>query len=511
MKRPFSPRDHLPSAIYSVAGVRELDRRIIERMGDNGFELMSHAAEAAFALLLSRWPDAEHICVFAGPGNNGGDAWVLASLAALHKIRVSFYTLGDMSRQSGSAAEARSAALQVGIKPQPFTGELAFDGDLIVDGLLGTGLNAPVRDDYARAIAAINQHPADVLSLDIPSGLHADTGVIMGSAVQATQTVTFIAMKAGLLTADGPDVSGDLSCAALDLIKDDKNAVAPVMERISWYRLEQQKRRLPARRGNSHKGSYGHALLIGGEHGAGGAIAMAAEACARTGAGKISCATRAMHVPVILNRRPEVMVHAVESGLQLTPLLDQVTAIGCGPGLGQKSWAELLLQPVLSACLPMVLDADALNNYALNLYSSAGWHDDFSQREVVLTPHPGEAARLLRISTDEVQSDRPAAARKLAEQCRAVVVLKGQGSLIASPDGRMALCTDGNPGMASGGMGDILTGVITALLAQGLDAWQAACLGVCVHSAAADMAAAEHGQHGLLATDLLPWIRELMN
>ena len=511
MKRPFSPRDHLPGDIYSVAGVRELDRRIIERMGDNGYELMSHAGEAAFALLLSRWPDLDHICVFAGPGNNGGDAWVLASLAMLHNIRVTFYTLGDMGRQSDSAAEARQAALQTGLETRPFTGQLDFDGDLIVDGLLGTGLSSDVRGEYATAITAINEHPADVLSLDVPSGLNADTGTVMGTAVRATQTVTFIAVKTGLLTADGPDFTGDLSCAALDLIRDDKTAVPALMERISWYQLDQQKRRLPARTGNSHKGSFGHALLVGGEHGAGGAVAMAVEACGRTGAGKISCATRETHVPVILNRRPECMVHGVESGLQLTPLLEQATAIGCGPGLGQKSWAELLLQPVLNSDLPMVLDADGLNNYALKLYSTAGWHDDFNRREVVLTPHPGEAARLLKSTTAEIQADRPAAARKLAQKCGATVVLKGQGTLITAPDGRMALCSDGNPGMASGGMGDVLTGVITALLAQGLTAWDAACLGVCVHSAAADLAASESGQHGLLATDLLPFIRELMN
>ena len=506
MKRPFSPRDHLPTDIYPVAGVRELDRRLIARMGDNGYELMSHAGEAAFALLLSRWPDARSLCIFAGPGNNGGDAWVMASLARLHNLKVTFYTLGDLSRQSDAAAEARQAAVSAGIEPRPFTGELDFDGELIIDGLLGTGLNAEVQGDYAAAIAAINQHPADVLSLDIPSGLNADTGAVLGVAVKATQTVTFIALKTGLLTADGPDYTGDLACATLDLTAADKAELPPFAERISWHQLTQQGRGLKPRQGNSHKGQYGHALLIGGDHGAGGAIAMAAEASGRSGAGKVSCATRPVHVPVVLNRRPECMAHAVESGLQLNDLLLQATAVGCGPGLGQKSWAELLLQPVLTGTTPLVLDADALN-----ILASPGWHADFRQRQVILTPHPGEAARLLGITSAEVQQDRPVTVKALAGKYQAVVVLKGQGTLIASAQGQMALCTDGNPGMASGGMGDVLTGVLTALLAQGLSAWDAATLGVCVHSAAADLAASEGGQQGLLATDLLPLVRELLN
>lgn len=506
MKRPFSPRDHLLGDIFTVASVRELDSRIIARMGDNGYELMSHAAEAAFALLLARWPDVRSLCIFAGPGNNGGDAWVMASLALLHNLNVTFYTLGDISRQSEAAAEARQAALHAGVEPMSFSGELDFDGELIIDGLLGTGLNAEVQGEYAAAIAAINQHPGDVLSLDIPSGLNADTGAVMGSAVKATQTVTFIALKAGLLTADGPDYTGDLACASLDLTPADKHAVPPLAERISWHQLDQQKRRLPSRMGNSHKGSYGHALLIGGDHGAGGAVAMAVDACSRSGAGKVSCATRPLHVPVILNQRPECMVHGVDSGLQLSDLLAQATAVGCGPGLGLKSWSELLLQPVLNDDTSLVLDADALN-----ILSSPGWHADFRERQVVLTPHPGEAARLLGKTTAGIQQDRPSAAKALASKYQAVVVLKGQGTLIASAQGQMALCTDGNPGMASGGMGDVLTGVIAALLAQGRSAWDAATLGVCVHSAAADLAAAEGGQVGLLATDLLPLIRELLN
>ena len=506
MKRPFSARDHLPRRIDSVEGVRELDRLIIDRMGDDGTELMSHAGDAAFALLLSRWPDVGHIALVAGAGNNGGDAWVVASLAKLHGVDVTFYTLGDLSRQSTAAANARKAAEDAGVTAVPFAGEITRDAELILDGLLGTGLNALVQGDYAAAITAMNEHPAEVLALDIPSGLNATTGQPMGMAVQAAATVTFIGMKPGLLTCDGPDHCGDLSLATLDLSAAEKARVAPVAERVSWHQLEQDNERLPERRGNSNKGQYGHALLVGGELGFGGAMRMAAEACSRTGAGLTSVATRPEHMPVILGARPECMVSGVTSGLELQPLLERATVVGCGPGLGRSSWSELLLQQVLLSDLPLVLDADALN-----IIASPGWQTTFPERDVVLTPHPGEAARLLDCTVADVQADRTGSAQALAKRYDAVVLLKGQGTVIADARGRLAICTDGNPGMASGGMGDVLTGVITALLAQGQSPWQAAVYGCCVHSAAADLAVAENGVRGLLASDLMDYLRWLVN
>lgn len=505
MNRPYSARDHLPGELYSAGQVRTLDRLAIEQAGISGFELMSRAGEAAFACLLGRWPDEERICVFAGPGNNGGDAWVLAALACMHGMAVTFYTVGDLQRQSDSAQQAMQMALDAGVQPQAFVGELDYEGHLIVDGLLGTGLNAPVRDGFATAIAAMNQHWADVLALDLPSGLNADTGAIMGCAVQAAMTVTFIGVKQGLLTASGPDVSGEVAFASLAVDPLLYRQVPAAAERISWDRTDRLGRRLAPRNGNAHKGDFGHVLVIGGDHGMGGAVAMAAEAAGRVGAGLVSCATRTEHVMPLLVRRPEVMVHAVESGLELQPLLGKASVMAMGPGLGQSSWSELLLQQVLGSPLPLVLDADGLN-----ILASPGWKQDFAGRDVILTPHPGEAARLLGMTSADVQADRFAAARLLAERYQAVVVLKGQGTLIAAADGRLALCTDGNPGMSSGGMGDVLSGVLASLLAQGMPVFDAACYGVCLHSAAADLAA-RGGQRGLLATDLMMFLRELMN
>ena len=507
MNRPYSAKDHLPGELYSAAQVRELDALAIAQGEDNdGYELMSRAGEAAFACLLERWPDEGSLCVFAGPGNNGGDAYVLAALACHHGLDVVFYTLGDHSQMSAAASKARELALESGVEPQSFRGELVYEGQVIVDGLLGTGLNKEVEGDYALAIAAINSHFADVLALDLPSGLSADSGRILGCAVEATITVTFIGVKQGLLTSDGPDVCGEVAFASLSVDPLLFRQVSANCERISWDRLERLGQRLAPRRGNSHKGEFGHVMVVGGDHGMGGAVAMAVEAAGRCGSGLIRCATRSEHVAPILVRRPESMVRAVESGLELQPLLAKSTVIACGPGLGQSSWSELLLQQVLHADSPLVLDADGLN-----LLASPGWKRSFAERQVVLTPHPGEAARLLNTSIEQVQADRFTAARQLAQDYEAVVVLKGQGTLIATPDGKLALCTDGNAGMACGGMGDVLTGVIAALLAQGMPTWQAARYGVCIHSGAADVAAAASGQRGLLATDLMPYLRELMN
>ncbi|MDO6682395.1 MULTISPECIES: NAD(P)H-hydrate dehydratase [unclassified Oceanobacter] len=506
MKRPNSIVDHLPGALYSAEQVRKLDQAVMAAEGIRSFELMARAGEAAFACLLGRWGSTESVCVIAGAGNNGGDGYVLAALAALHGMDVHLYTLGDHDQLSEASTEARQMALDAGVLPRAFEGELDFDGELIVDALLGIGLNTTVAGLYADVIWAVNGHPADVLALDIPSGLDADTGGVMGVAVYAAMTVTFIGVKRGLLVADGPDLCGEIAFAALSTESDSSGRLVPDCERISWHRLRQLSQLLPLRSGNTHKGQFGHVLVIGGNLGMAGAVIMASEAAGRSGAGLVSCATRPEHGVAVLARRPEVMVHGVVSGLELASLLDSASVLAVGPGMGQGSWAELMLQQALKSEKPLVLDADGLN-----LLATPAWFHEFSQRNVVLTPHPGEAARLLGMDTLHVQQNRFAAARALAEKYQAVVVLKGRGTLVAHPDGRVAVCTDGNPGMATGGMGDVLTGVVAALIAQGCDAWQAARLGVCLHSAAADLAAEEGGSRGLLASDLFPYLRALNN
>lgn len=509
--RPYSAKDHLPGRLHSAEQVRAIDAAAIQAEQVHGFDLMERAGEAAFSCLLGRWSQAEHLCILAGPGNNGGDGYVLAALASYHGLKVTFYAVGDHSRLSDSSTLARDMADAADIEIRTFDGSLNFDGDLIIDALLGTGLDRPVGGDFGTAIQVINEHAAEVMALDVPSGLNATTGQVLGNAVVADMTVTFVAVKQGLLTCDGPDVAGEIAYASLDIQDAVLMQPVPTAERISWDRLERLGQDLPPRLGNSHKGQYGHMMVVGGDDGMAGAVTMCAEAGCRMGAGLVTCVTQPGHTLAVHVRLPELMVKGVTSGLELEPLLERASVAAAGPGLGQSSWSGLLFQQLMYASCPMVLDADGLNWLA-----RPEWQCDFSRRAVVLTPHPAEAARLLGCSTAEIQADRFQAAARLAQQYQAVVVLKGQGTLVARPasDSReadIAVCTDGNPGMSTGGMGDVLTGVIAALMAQGQTPWQAARLGVCLHSAAADLAVREYGPRGLLATDLMNYLRKLNN
>lgn len=500
-------RKPLPTALYTAAETRELDRLAIEEHGIAGIRLMKRAGRATFAALLARWPAPVQITVFCGSGNNAGDGYVIAALAAQRRIPVRVIQVGDSAKLGGDALSARDFAAREGVPILPFS-DVAEDtaetaGGVVVDALLGTGTQGAVREPYARAIAAINASGLPVVSVDIPSGLCADTGAVLGTVVRADLSVTFIGLKRGLLTGRGPVYSGELVFDDLQVPADIYRRQAPQAERLALAALLAQ---LPPRPADAHKGLYGHVLLIGGELGYGGAIALAAEAAARVGAGLVSAATRPEHVPALIARCPEVMATGVSSGQALEPLMQRPTVLVVGPGLGRSAWSEQMLQQALKTDLPLVVDADALNLLSEGRAVSQKHRDNW-----ILTPHPGEAARLLDSDSAAIQADRFAAVRKLQSGYGGVAVLKGAGSLIAAAGAPLGLADTGNPGMASGGMGDVLSGVIGGLLAQGLAPPLAARLGVCVHGMAADMAAADSGQRGLLAGDLSAYIRELVN
>lgn len=502
-----SSSEILPLRLYSAKQVRAIDQSIMAQEAISAFDLMTRAAQAALNLLLTHYPATKQLCVFAGSGNNGGDAWLLAALALKQGLKVEFYFLAEQGMRSQEGQAAQAYALAAGVEPQPFVDELTAKADLIVDGLLGTGLEGEVTANYQTAINAINQSAAAVFSLDIPSGLSADTGAILGAAVKADLTLTFVALKQGLMTAEGPDSVGKLCYASLTELSIDQLSAEIGVERIVWQHLPQS-RLLAARPKNSHKGMFGHVLVVGGELGYGGAAILASEAASRCGAGLVTCATRSEHLSALLVRCPNVMTKGIESGLELQSLIKQANVIAIGPGLGRQGWGELLLQQALLTTVPLIMDADALNLLAL-----PNWQKSFTKRPAVLTPHPAEAARLLGsgVTVAEVQADRFNSAITLAKKYSAVIVLKGQGTIVASPDGRMALCTGGNAGMSSGGMGDVLTGVIAALVAQGLDVWAASCLGVSLHAQAADSCAQEQGALGMLAQDLIPYLQKHIN
>lgn len=493
--------DPLPFHLYSAAGVRELDRIAINDFGIPGSHLMQRAGRAAFRELLRRWPEPGHLHVFCGTGNNGGDGFVIAALARQRGLPVNVWQVGAPDRIGGDALAARRFAEREGVAIAAFAGAVPETG-VIVDALLGTGLNDAVRPPFSDAIGAINASGLPVLAADIPSGLSSDSGRILGCAVRAAVTVSFIGLKQGLFTGSGPDCCGEVVYADLDVPAELFGRVEPASTRLDRAALTRTL--LPPRPRSAHKGLFGHALVIGGDHGMAGAAAMACEAALRVGAGLVSCATRAEHVPILVGRHPEVMAHSVRSGQELEPLLARASVVVIGPGLGRAAWGQQLLQRALHSGLPAVVDADALNLLAQG-DAAPPEHERW-----VLTPHPGEAARLLGCDSALIQEDRFRAAAELRRRYGGAVVLKGAGTLVCDAHG-IGICNAGNPGMASGGMGDVLSGVLGGLLAQRLDVAQAARLGVCLHAAAADLAAAQAGERGLVATDLMPHLRRLVN
>jgi ADP-dependent NAD(P)H-hydrate dehydratase / NAD(P)H-hydrate epimerase len=491
------------SAVYSCAQVYALDAAAIAS-GIPGIQLMKRAGRAAFDLLLERFPAPEQITVYCGAGKNGGDGYVLAALAAQRLLPIVVIQLTPGDKLTGEARTAYEYAVQERVTILPFNTAPAPTKGVVVDALLGIGLQGDVRPAFAEAIQQINSRGLPVLAIDIPSGLNGDTGAVTNAVVKADLTITYIGIKRGLLTGRGPGVVGELVLSDLAIPAEVYTQQPPSVERLQ---LSELLGLLPVRNADAHKGDFGHVLVIGGDHGMGGAAIMAAEAAARTGAGWVSLATRPEHVTAVLTRQPEIMVRGIASGQELAAMLERPTVIVIGPGLGRSPWSEQMLQAAAKSGLPMVVDADALNLIAEgrvlpNLQPQANW---------LATPHPGEASRLLGVTTADINADRFAALNSLQQKIGGAVILKGAGSLVQGETGIIGLVTDGNPGMASAGMGDVLSGVLGGLIAQGLSVEKAAHLGAVLHACAGDLAVEETGQRGLLATDLIPYIAQLLS
>ncbi|HIQ40901.1 MAG TPA: NAD(P)H-hydrate dehydratase [Sulfurivirga caldicuralii] len=477
--------------LYTAEQSRTLDRLAMAQAGLPGVLLMKRAAFFAFDVLRRQFPHARRLVVVCGVGNNGGDGFALAQYAHLAGMDVHIMQLGTTAKIRGDALTLLHELADLGLGGLPFDAPLLQDADLIVDALLGTGLDRKVEGDYATAIEAINAADKPVLALDIPSGLHADSGRILGVGVRASHTATFISHKPGLYMEAGREYSGQIHFHDLKVPDEVYAQLPPTAQLITLADCQ-----LPQRPAHAHKGSAGTALLIGGNHHMGGAIILAALGALHSGAGLTKVITRDEHHSALLAANPALMPY----GTPTADLLSQADALGLGPGLGQDDWARNLQRQLLQRNTPCVLDADALNLLAQTPTRSDRW---------ILTPHPGEAARLLGWTVAQVQADRLGAVQALQQRYGGVSVLKGAGTLIC--DGhQILLCAQGNAGMATGGMGDVLTGVITALLAQGLSPMHAASTGVCLHGQAADLAAARHGQTGLNPIQLLPFIQHQM-
>ncbi len=487
----------LPQELYRAEQVRELDRIAIEDRGIDGYELMTRAGQAAFRVMLERWPRARRIGIVCGTGNNGGDGYVVAAQARRAGLTERLWAVAPP--KSPAAVTACQAYEQAGGEIQDLNDTADFSADVLVDALLGTGLERDVTGDYARVIDAINAHPGAVLAIDIPSGLNADTGRVLGTAVRADATVTFIGMKLGLFTGRGPALAGTVSFADLDVPPDTYSELVPAARRI---RPDQELLEGLARERDAHKGDCGRVVVIGGDTGMLGALQMCGVAAYRSGAGLVRVITRPEHAVAVTSGGPELLVTGSDDPAAVQRHLTDADAVAIGPGLGQGDWGKAMLSLALEWPGPLVIDADALNLLAADPVAREQW---------ILTPHPGEAGRLLASDGAQVQSDRVSAVQDIVRRFGGVVVLKGAGTLVSNADHELWVCDIGNPGMAAGGMGDVLTGVIASLLAQGMPLSSAACLGVWLHAAAADHAAEDIGEIGLMATDLYPWLSAVLS
>lgn len=494
------------NALYSVAQIRAIEQAALAALPS--FTLMQRAGQAAakHALkIVGPSRQENHVLLLAGPGNNGGDALEAAACLAREGVAVTVLLFAEVERQSSESncayAHAKHSAVYFA-PPDEFERVInSSHWSLVIDGLFGIGLARPITEPLHSVVKLVNSLTCGVLSLDVPSGLDADTGDIVGPhgvAVRATDTITFIGNKPGLHTSHGRDYAGRVLVADLDIESSffcTTHAMLNEPELFSAF--------LRPRPHNSHKGSFGDVIVIGGAHGMSGAVILAARAAAKCGAGRVFAAFIA-EPPAYDSMQPELMCRRAQD-------MDvSSTAVTIGPGLGNSDAAHEILTRTILADAPLVIDADALNLIA----SDSTLRQKLRGRKhlALLTPHPLEAARLLNSSAAQIQADRLAAAQELATGLNAVVLLKGSGSVIAQPNRDLAINTTGNPALATAGTGDVLAGICGALLAQGWPVWHAALGGCWLHGAAADTLVSQGtGPIGLTASELIPCVRTLLN
>ena len=495
--------DDCSRPVYLTEDIRALERMAAERPGATSLMERAGLAAAEYAReLLGEY--GRKVLVLAGPGNNGGDAFEVATHLKRWFYRVELVFAGDEHQLSAEALAALKKWRECGGNTYAAP-PAALRPDLVVDGLFGIGLARALQGRYAELIANVNRLTCPKLALDIASGINADTGAVMGTALRATHTVTFIALKPGLLTLDGPDhcgnLEGEIRVADLGL-----DVRALLQNKGATAAADSVRQALSPRPRNFHKGHAGSVGVLGGANGMVGAALLAGRAALKLGAGRVFLGLMSDQPPSIDYGQPELMLRTPRELLEA----GMITAFAAGPGMGTVKSAEQLMREVLEADVPLVLDADALNLIAASKTLQARLPKRSAPS--VLTPHPAEAGRLLACTTAQVQADRVTAAVELAQRYRAVAVLKGNGSLIANADGGWMINTNGNPGMAAAGMGDVLTGMIAALLAQGANPGPAAAAAVWLHGAAADTLARAHsGPIGVSAGELIDPARALLN
>lgn len=464
----------LPKALFTAEQSRRLDQIAIVDYQQS--DLMQRAGAFAFKCLKSQFVKPKKIAVFCGKGNNGGDGFVLAELANKEGIDIQLITMCDIKCLEGDALLAAQSCLSSGVRPQRFNEQLSIDSncELIVDALLGTGINGQIKAPFAQAISLINEYPAPVIAIDMPSGLSSDTGVASKPCVIADLTVCLIALKQGFFTADAFDVSGQIMFSSLDLPEAVYAQVPSGTTRLDQRNLTELKRK-----NNSHKNTYGHVLVVGSDIGYLGACLLCGKSALMHGAGCVSIATHKDHANLPPVYCPELMSQGINHADQLLSLIDKATTIALGPGLVDSEFSNQIMEIAIMSHKTMVVDAGALRWLSNHPQKRDNW---------ILTPHPGEAAVLLKTTSNDIQSNRYEAARSLQAQYGGVVILKGAGSIIQTSK-YTYVCPYGNPHMATAGSGDLLTGICAAMLAQHHPIEKAAINACLIHAMAGDRAA----------------------
>ncbi|MDD2558939.1 MAG: NAD(P)H-hydrate dehydratase [Desulfuromonadaceae bacterium] len=503
--------------LVTAAQMREMDNCAIETYGVPAVVLMENAGRSAADILHTRYHthcsgvSLNRALIFSGKGNNGGDGYVIARHLQLRGWEVQVVVLAHAEALEGSAAAnleiLQRADVDIVFAPDSVELETVLStlpcrDVLIIDAMFGNGLTSALGGHYLKALHWINAAAAVVAAVDMPSGVDATSGEILGEAVKADCSISFACAKVGQVSAPAYSVGGTLYVADIGMPRVLRDSVA---DTLLFIDAAEAQRLVPPRRSDAHKGDCGHSLIIAGTPGKGGAAQMAAEACVRSGSGLVTLVTPAAVQDSIAGHIPEVMTHgtsatgwSVEILSELEHLWQERNVVAVGPGLGLGEECTRMVRELVTRCpLPLVLDADGLNVVATA-------PEIFKQRPgaTVVTPHPGEMARLCGCSVAQVQAERVRTAQEFAAHCGVIVVLKGARTVVADPYGAVRINSSGNPGMASGGMGDVLTGVITAFIAQGLAPFDAATLGVYLHGCAADMCALQYGSAGYTATDV---------
>ncbi len=504
----------LPHHIFSTQEIRVIEQNHAATHKGHCFDLMERAGRTVFEEMRKVNSRPSMVYVLAGKGNNGGDGYIVAAYLMRHHIPFRIFAT-DKPRENSEAFAACSYFIKLGGKVEyelPDLIEEANNGnspDIVIDALLGTGLNTEPRETYVEWINFINSTRAYIIAVDVPSGVNANTGHVYHACVTANKTVCMLGLKSGLVTGDAVDYVGEIVCNSLGVdvnyfhgqcLSDEKSGASYLPVYLNSY--EDIIADLPVRLLSDHKGRAGRLLVIGGSHGYGGSIAICGQGALRAGAGLVKVATAHTNVGSLNAARPELMTVDFEDLDAVAEAIEWTDVIALGPGLGTDEHAIKLLDMVISSEKAMVLDADALNI--------------MSTRELqvlpnsIMTPHPGEAARLLGCSIADINADRYKAVYELQQRCGGTVLLKGAGTLVCDGN-KIFIIREGSPTMASGGMGDLLTGIIAALRAEGLTASRATICGAAVHGRAGRLSGDYTGEVGCLACDLLPYVRYLVS